>query len=272
MIHSRDVILNERVTYKDRDNKNTSNSKQSGLVYTEVDDVPETPMNETTMLEESIENNNEQQVDTPEPSTSAPVLRRSSQPHVPNRKFLNYILLTDEGELENYKEACHNIDSSKWKLAMKDEMKSKSLISNQTWELAELPMGKKALHNKWVYQVKNEHDGSKRYKVLLVVKGFQQKEGVDYTEIFAPVVKLNTIKFVLSIIASKELYLEQLDVKTAFLHEDLDEEIYMHQPEGFSEEGKKNMVCRLKKSLYGLKQTPRQWYKKFESFMHNESF
>lgn len=72
--------------------------------------------------------------------------------------------------------------------------------------------------------------------------------------------------------ANKELYLEQLDVKTAFLHGDLDEEIYMHQPEGFLEEGKQNMVCRLKKSLYGLKQAPRQWYMKFESFMHKEGF
>ena len=84
--------------------------------------------------------------------------------------------------------------------------------------------------------------------------------------------KLNTIRSVLSIVANKELYLEKLDVKTAFLHGDLDEEIYMHQPEGFLEEGKQNIVCRLKKSLYGLKQAPRQWYMKFESFMHKEGF
>ena len=270
MVRSRDVIFNERVMYKDKDNTDTSNSEQSGPVYAEVDDVPETPMIETPQLEESIENNSEQQVDTPEPSTSAPVLRRSSRPHVPNRKYINYILLTNEGEPENYKEACQTVDSSKWELAMKDEMKS--LISNQTWELAELPMGKKALHNKWVYRIKEEHDGSKRYKARLVVKGFQQKEGIDYTEIFAPVVKLNTIRSVLSIVASEELYLEQLNVKTTFLHGDLDEEIYMHQPEGFSEEGKKNMVCKLKNSLYGLKQAPRQWYRKFDGFMHKEGF
>jgi len=180
------------------------------------------------------------------------------------------MLLTDGGEPEDYEEACQTTDANKWELAMKDEMKS--LISNQTWELVELPMGKKALHNKWVYRVKENHDGSKRYKARLVVKGFQQKEGVDYTEIFAPVVKLNTIRSVLSIVASEELYLEQLDVKTAFLHGDLEEEIYMHQPEGFSEKGKDKMVCRLKKSLYGLKQAPRQWYRKFESFMHKEDF
>jgi ATP-binding cassette subfamily B (MDR/TAP) protein 1 len=107
-----------------------------------------------------------------------------------------------------------------------------------------------------VFRIKEEHDGSKRYKARLVVKGFQQKEGIDYTEIFSPVVKLTTIRLMLSIVATKGLYLEQLDVKTAFLHGDLEEEIYMQQPEGFVEKGNEEMVCRLMKSLYGLKQAP----------------
>ena len=270
MIRSRDVIFNERVMYKDKHSTSANNTEQIEPVYAEVDDVPENPIVENPQTEESTEESSEQKSDTSEPPTPTPVLRRSSRPHVPNRRYMDYMLLTDGGEPEDYEEACQTVDANKWELAMKDEMKS--LISNQTWELAELPMGKKALHNKWVYRVKEDHDGYKRYKARLVVKGFQQKEGVDYTEIFAPVVKLNTIRSVLSIVASEELYLEQLDVKTAFLHGDLDEEIYMHQPEGFSEEGKKNMVCRLKKSLYGLKQAPRQWYRKFESFMHKEGF
>ncbi|WVZ04917.1 hypothetical protein V8G54_018263 [Vigna mungo] len=244
MIRSRDVIFNEKVMYKDRNNTCNNNSEQSRPVYVEMDDVPETPIIETPQSEESCENNDNEEIDTPELSIPAPILRRSSRPHVPNRKYLNYILLTDEGEPENYEETCQMTDASKWELAMKDEMKS--LMSNQTWELVELPVGKKALHNKWVYRVKEDHDGSKRYKARLVVKGFQQKEGVDYTEIFAPVVKLNTIISVLSIVASERLYLEQLDVKTAFLHGDLDEEIYMR----CLEERKKNMMCRLKKSLY----------------------
>ncbi|RVW22925.1 Retrovirus-related Pol polyprotein from transposon TNT 1-94 [Vitis vinifera] len=79
-------------------------------------------------------------------------------------------------------------------------------------------VGKKALHNKWVYRIKNEHDGSKRYKARLVVKGFQQKEGIDYTEIFSPVVKMSTIRLVLGMVAAENLHLEQLDVKTVFLH------------------------------------------------------
>ena len=83
------------------------------------------------------------------------------------------------------------------------------------------------MHNNWVYRIKNEHDGSKRYKARLVVKGFQQKEGIDYTEIFSPVVKMSTIRLVLRMVAAENLYLEQLDVKTAFLHGDLEEDIYM---------------------------------------------
>ena len=114
---------------------------------------------------------------------------------------------------------------------MKDEMNS--LLRNQTWELTELPVGKKALHNKWVYRIKNEHDGSKRYNTRLVVKGFQQKEGIDFTEIFSPVVKMSTIRLVLGMVAVKILHLEQLDVKTAFLHGDLEEDLYMIQPKGF---------------------------------------
>ena len=105
--------------------------------------------------------------------------------------------------------------------------------------------------------MKEEHDGSKHYKARLVVKGFQKKEGVDYTDIFSPVVKLTTIRLVLGIVAVENLYLKQLDVKTTFLHGDLEEEIYMVQPEGFEVKGKEHMVCRLKKSLFGLKQAPR---------------
>ena len=153
---------------------------------------------------------------------------------------------------------------------MKDEMDS--LLGNQTWELTELLKGKKALHNKWLYRIKNEHDGSKLYKVRLVVKWFQQKEGIEYIEIFSPVVKMSTIRLVLGMVVAKNLYLEQLDVKTAFLHGDLKEDLYMIQPEGFTVQGQENLVCKLKKSLYGLKQAPRQWYKKFDSIMHRIGF
>ena len=153
---------------------------------------------------------------------------------------------------------------------MKDKMDS--LLWNQTWELTELLVGKKALHNKWVYRIKNEHDGSKCYKARLVVKGFQQKEGIDYTEIFSPIVKMSTIRLVLGMVAVKNLHLEQLDVKTTFFHGDLEENLYMIQPEEFIVQGQENLVYKLRKSLYDLKQAPKQWYKKFDSFMYRIGF
>ena len=153
---------------------------------------------------------------------------------------------------------------------MKDEMDS--LLGNQTWELTKLLIGKKALHNKWVYRIKNKHNGSKCYKARLVVKGFQQKKGIDYSEIFSLAVKMSTIRLVLRMVATENLHLEQLDVKMAFLHGDLKEDIYMIQLEGFIVQGQENLVCKLKKSVYGLKQAPRQWYKKFDSFMHKIGF
>ena len=123
--------------------------------------------------------------------------------------------------------------------------------------MTEFPVGKKVLHNKWVYKIKNEHDGSKCYKARLVVKRFQQKKGIDYSEIFSPVVKMSTIKLVLGMVAIENLHLEQLDVKMTFLHGDLEEDIYMIQPEEFIVQGQENLVCKLRKSLYGLKQAPR---------------
>jgi reverse transcriptase-like protein len=155
-------------------------------------------------------------------------------------------------------------DKSKWIEAMNDEMKS--LMENHTYDVVELPKGKRALKNRWVYRLKHDEKSMvPRYKARLVVKGFSQRKGVDFDEIFSPVVKMASIGVVLGLAASLDLEIEQMDVKTAFLHGDLDEEIYMEQPEGFKEQGKENFVCRLRKSLYGLKQAPRQWYKKFES-------
>lgn len=128
------------------------------------------------------------------------------------------------------------------------------LQENHTYDLVKLPKGKRALKNKWVYRLKTQESTSQpKYKARLVVKGFSQKKCVDFGEIFSPVVKMSSIRVVLGIAASLNLEVEQLDVKTAFLHGDLEEEIYMEQPEGFKESGKEHMVCRLRKSLYRLK-------------------
>ncbi|KAH9666242.1 Integrase catalytic domain-containing protein [Citrus sinensis] len=159
-----------------------------------------------------------------------------------------------------------------WKLAMEEEMKS--LHQNQTWELVKLPKGKRAIGNKWVYTKKqgSPYQTTPRYKTRLVAKGFAQKEGIDYNEVFSPVVKHTSIRILLALVAEYELELAQLDVKTTFLHGDLEEEIYMIQPCGFRVVGKENHVWRLIKSLYGLKQSPRQWYKRFDQFIQGQKF
>ena len=131
----------------------------------------------------------------------------------------------------------------------------------------------RALKNKWVFKVKvEEHNLKPRYKARLVVKGFSQRKGIDFDEIFSPVVKMSSIRIVLGLDASLNLEIEQMDVKKDFLHADLDKEIYMEQPERFKVYGKENFVCKLKKSLYGLKQAPRQLYKKFEYVMGEQGY
>jgi hypothetical protein len=164
-----------------------------------------------------------------------------------------------------------DVESAKWKIAMEEEMDA--LEKNKTWDLVELPKDRRVVGCKWVYKLKKGVDGrNERYKARLVAKGYSQMEGIDFHEIFSPVVKLVSICAMLALVSLSDLELEQLDVKTTFLHGDLDEEIYMEQPEGFVQDRKRRFVCKLKKSLYGLKQSPRQWYKKFDSFMVSQNF
>jgi hypothetical protein len=106
-----------------------------------------------------------------------------------------------------------------------------------------------------------------KYKARLVAKGYSQVEGIDFGEIFSLVAKLTSIIFLLFVVSTFDFEVEQMDVKTTFLHGDLEEKIYMKQPEGFVVKGKKELVCKLKNSLYGLKQSPRMWYQKFDTYM-----
>lgn len=144
-----------------------------------------------------------------------------------------------------------------WVEAMHNEIDA--LNRNKTWKIVTLPKGKRAIGSKWVYKVKLKSDGSlERYKARLVAKGYNQKIGIDFDETFSPVVKMTTIRCILSIAASNKWIIHQLDVNNAFLHGDLNEEVFMKMPEGIPNPN--NRVCLLKKSLYGLKQASRQWH------------
>ncbi|GJX74338.1 retrovirus-related pol polyprotein from transposon TNT 1-94 [Tanacetum coccineum] len=146
-----------------------------------------------------------------------------------------------------------------------------SLRKNKTWELVDHPAGQKLVSCKWLFKIKEGIEGVQkpRYKARLVAYGFTQKACIDYNEVFSLVVCHTSIRVILALPACKDYELEQLDVKTTFLHENLEEVIYMRQPPGY-EQG--NKVCLLKKSLYGLKQSPRQWYMRFDDYMLSNVF
>lgn len=157
---------------------------------------------------------------------------------------------------QSYKDAMRRNDSHLWQKAVDDELAA--MDENSVWVVAELPAGRTAIRTKWVLKVKQKLDGTvERYKARLVAQGFAQKPHLDYTETFAPVAKFGSIRAILAVAAIEDMEIHLLDVSNAFLNGNLEEEIYIHPPEGSALTGK---VLRLCKSLYGLKQSPRAWY------------
>jgi hypothetical protein len=148
-----------------------------------------------------------------------------------------------------------------------------SILQNHTWELVDLPPGCKPLGYKWIFKKKMKADGSiDKYKARLVIKGYRQKSGLDYFDTYSPVTRITSIRLVLAIASIRNLEVHQMDVKTAFLNGDLEEEIYMEQPEGYVAPGQESKVCKLVKSLYGLKQAPKQWHQKFDHVMMESGY
>ena len=176
-----------------------------------------------------------------------------------------------DGIPSSYREAMSRPDKAQWEGATQEEIDS--IHAARTWTLAELPPGFTLIGSKWVLNLKRNADGSiARYKARVVAKGYGQKEGIDYTETFAPVAKFSTIRALLSITAYYDLELHQMDVKTAFLNGDLDHEIYMEQPEGFIAPNQQHLVCKLHKAIYGLKQAGRSWNIKIDDTLRRLGF
>ena len=146
-----------------------------------------------------------------------------------------------------------------WRSAMIEE--TDALTDIGTWDLVRLLARKKAIGCRWLFTIKVDLDGSiARLKAHIVTKGFAQIYGVDYSDTFSPIAKMTSIRLFISLAATYNWDLHQLDIKNVFLHGDLQEEVYMEQPLGFVVQGEIGRVFRLRKSLYGLKQSPRAWF------------
>ncbi|CAJ2665360.1 unnamed protein product [Trifolium pratense] len=222
---------------------------------------------------------------TPPTTANEPViLRRSERGGIPNRNLQGYKtipddMITPDGDIVHfalyvdtepltYQQAAKY---EEWRGAMEEEIAS--IEKNNTWNLVHLPANKRPIAVKWIYKLKYLPDGTiAKYKARLVAKGFLQKQGIDFTEIFAPVARIETVRLVVAIANHFDWEFVQLDVKSAFLNGKLEEEVYIEQPQGFIVKGKEDHVLKLNKALYGLKQAPRAWNMRIDEFLSKNGY
>jgi transposase InsO family protein len=220
--------------------------------------------------------------DSPDPlSLVAFLAKQDTAPHIRNDSNLNRLLglmarvslaeanSPEPFEPQHYREAMADADSDRWIGAMKEEFTS--LQDNKTWTLVDRPSNQRVLPGKWVYKHKRGPKGDiMRYKARWVIRGDQQREGVDFNETFATVVKPMSYKLIFAIAAALDWEIDQMDVKTAFLYGKVEETVYMEQPTGLEDGSTK--VCKLDRAIYGLKQAPRVWYNTLSEFLQQLDF
>ena len=294
---SRDVKFEETIFYNDRINPRRTNWSYDDIVYFSTSSNPtprlvgeaEVPeVMEPRVGGEDAEEENEQ-VD-PEPQAPVgvqdvqeiheivpPLVVAEDEPHQVEQghgmtlrarntiaKPARYIQTIEILEPATYRDAMSGPQAEQWRQAAQEEFNS--LQKMQVWELANLPEGRKPIGNKWVFKLKRDADGKvKRYKARLVAQGFLQKSGIDYFETYAPVAGLNVTRLLIAAAIYQGWIVHQADSETAYLNGDVQEEIYMSQPTGFVVPGQEDKVCRLRRSLYGLKQSGRCWNEKMNT-------
>ncbi|KAJ9535097.1 hypothetical protein OSB04_un001824 [Centaurea solstitialis] len=222
--------------------------------------------NTTPIVEPEIQHENVEPQSEPIEEVQTQDLRRSSKVSQEPDRYLGFLVSQDSGDLNeptSYGEAVSGNESEQWQEAMKAEMQY--MYDNQVWELTDLPQHCRAVGRKWVFKKKTDMDGNVHtFKARLVAKGFTQTHGIDYDETFSPVAMLKSIRNLMAISAYFNYEIWQMDVKTAFLNGKLTEDVYMEQPEGFEDPKNPNKVCKLLKSIYGLKQASRSWNLHFD--------
>lgn len=284
---SRDVVFNEVDKYSNvKPEKHHFVYEWNIAEICEENDAPLVEENHAPLVEENnvllpdvfedeeeyFEEEKETEKDSDEPKNSSRRLRnRNSLQKPPRFKDTNFTACSATiDEPQTFEEAMSSTESNFWIGAMEEEMSS--LFEKETFDLEKLPPDRKAIGCKWVFKIKCKSDGSiDRFKARLCAKGYSQKAGIDYGETFSPVVRYESIRILLALTAVRDLEITQFDVKTAFLNGDLEEEIYMVQPQGFISD-RPDLVYKLKKSLYGLKQSPRCWNQKFVNFLRTFHF
>ncbi|KAG7598736.1 Integrase catalytic core [Arabidopsis suecica] len=249
----REVVTEQRGAETEQDKEKEYFSESEGDVETEI-------IHEQEQVSEAS-------------NPSPPVLRRTER-QINKPKYLeDYVLLAEEegetlllclnNEPRNFDEAKK---SKEWIHACEEEINS--IEKFKVWNLVDLPHGAKPIGLKWVFKLKRNSDGSiNKYKARLVAKGYVQQYGVDFEEVFAPVARIETIRLLIKLAASHGWEIHHLDVKTAFLHGELKENVYVFQPEGFEKKGSSNKVYKLNKALYGLRQAPRAWNNKLNHIL-----
>ncbi|KAJ9542161.1 hypothetical protein OSB04_028667 [Centaurea solstitialis] len=222
--------------------------------------------NTAPIVEPEIQHSNVEPQSEPIEEVQTQDLRRSSRVRQEPDRYLGFLVSQDSGDLNeptSYGEAVSGSESEQYQEAMKAEMQS--MYDNQVWELTDLPQHCRAVGRKWVFKKKTDMDGNVHtFKARLVAKGFTQTHGIDYDETFSPVAMLKSIRILMAISAYFNYEIWQMDVKTAFLNGKLTEDVYMEQPEGFEDPKNPNKVCKLLKSIYGLKQASRSWNLHFD--------
>lgn len=216
--------------------------------------------------------------DVPEEEPEIPVIPRRTERTVKKKSFEDFVTylnlsdnnpdtdpLPDNNAPSNVCEVFSRHDRQQWQQAMLEEMQS--FEDNETWELVDPPEQGTVVESKWVFKVKCDGGGKKLYRARLVAKGYTQKEGIDYNQTFAPVVRHSTLRFLIALAVQFDLKIIHLDVKTAFLNGALKEDVYMQQPEGFVSKGNESKVFKLKKAVYGLKQSSRAWNEKVDEVL-----
>lgn len=279
---SRDVVFEEEKTWPWNQKEKANLDQQT--TFTIVSTHAQSEENELSSHRAGADSDNEQQTVTPQTqkdtqNSEAEDSSGSSEP----KKFRSIsdiyneteeielddeLLLMGIDEPRNYSEAAKDRN---WRQAIMREMES--VEQNNTWKLTDLPTGHKMIGLKWIFKLKRDANGKiVKYKARIVAKGYVQEHGVDFDEIFALVTRIETVRLLLALAAKNDWEVHHLDVKTTFLNGDIQEEVYVAQPEGFVKKGQEHLVYRLIKAFCGLHQAPRAWYAKLNKSLEDLGF